>query len=246
MIDTREGDQTALQGPGEALARAPMPMGATDPVLTATQPQVSAQEEGAHTATKWPCKRRAARPRTLRLTGERIKARKLGDEHKMYVVVRLAGFDSPREVMEGLRADFGIVIARQSVEYYDPTYGAGTELAERWKTLFTETRARVLAGRALIGAANKMVRVRWLDQMVHEAREKGDTRHAAQLLVQAAMEMGDRFTNRQKLEHSGKDGGAIGLAAVSDYDRARAVVALINTVKAAGAPASAPAAMRES
>ena len=42
-----------------------------------------------------------------------------------------------------------------------------------------------------VGAANKMVRVRWLDAMVHDAMNRGEIKVAAKLLAQAAKEMGD-------------------------------------------------------
>ena len=167
---------------------------------------------------------------------------KLSDEQKDYVVRRLAGHDSPSAIVKALAEDFGVSVTRNAVIRYDPTsYIGARECAKRWRKLFLEARAAFNAGKTDIGAANKMVRVRWLDGMARAAMDKEHFMLAAALLKQVAEEMGDRFTNRQKLEHTGKDGGAIDIAAVSDHDRARAIAALINKAKAAGAPASEPA-----
>jgi hypothetical protein len=163
---------------------------------------------------------------------------KLSNEQKTYVVQRLAGFDSGGAVAKWLREEYEVTISRQAIKYYDPTSYRGRRCAEPWKSLFYETRAAIIAGKAEIGAANKMVRVRWLDIMARAEMDKENSVRAAALLRQVAEEMGDRFTNRQKLEHTGKDGGTIDIAAVTDRDRVRALAALINKVKAAGAPAS--------
>ena len=45
--------------------------------------------------------------------------------------------------------------------------------------------------------------------MIHKAESKGNMPLAAQLLEQAAKEVGEAYTNRQRLEHTGKDGGPI-------------------------------------
>jgi hypothetical protein len=128
--------------------------------------------------------------------------RKLNREQKMQLVQRLAGFDSPRNIIRWLREEHDVIISRKGVAYYDPTTYAGRGLVEHWKTLFFATRNAILEERAEIGAANKMVRVRWLDAMVHDAMDRDDPRLAAHLLAQVAKEMGESRTNRQK-QHSG-------------------------------------------
>src|SRR5947207_2103256 len=62
-------------------------------------------------------------------------SRKLTDEHKTFVVQRLAGFDSVASIVTWLREEYQVSISRQSVRYYDPTTYAGRECPERWKTL---------------------------------------------------------------------------------------------------------------
>src|SRR5436190_4004470 len=150
---------------------------------------------------------------------------KLTEEQKIKVVQRLAGFDPPFLVRKWLREECGVNITLQALEYYDPTSYAGRHLLKRWKSLFLATRKAILEDRAVIGAANKMVRVRWLDGLVHDAMNKGDAKLAADLLAQVAREMGGSYTNRQRLEHTGKGGGPVEVKEVTDRQRARALAA---------------------
>ncbi|MCO5965482.1 DUF2280 domain-containing protein [Sinorhizobium meliloti] len=52
----------------------------------------------------------------------------------------LACFDTPSIVVDTVMQEFGETITRQSVEGYDPTKRAGSNLAEKWRLLFEETR----------------------------------------------------------------------------------------------------------
>jgi len=126
-------------------------------------------------------------------------SRKLSDEHKTFVVQRLAGFDSVASTVKWLREEYQVSISRQSVRYYDPTTYAGRECPERWKTLFDATRKAIHDGRAEIGIANKMVRLRWLDAMAHDAMDQGKFKSATLILAQAAREMGEGY-RKQKHE----------------------------------------------
>src|SRR5712671_6838685 len=123
--------------------------------------------------------------------------RKLNREHKVQLVQRLAGFDTHRAIIKWLQEEYGITLSRKGVAYYDPTTYAGRRLVERWKTLFFETRKAIREGRVEIGAANKMVRVRWLDAMARDAMDEGEFKVAAQLLAQTAKEVGDTVPDRQ-------------------------------------------------
>jgi hypothetical protein len=70
--------------------------------------------------------------------------------------------------------------------------------------LFYETRKAVQEGRAEIGAANKMVRVRMLDEMAREAMDEREFRVAREMLTEVAKEMGQR---RQPTKGWQEDGG---------------------------------------
>jgi hypothetical protein len=129
-----------------------------------------------------------------------MSTRKLSVEAQTFVVQALACFDSPLTVAQAVRARFGVDIAPQSIEAYDPTKHAGSEIPKRWRMLFEETRARLLAEVASIGIAHRAVRLRALDRMAAKAESMGAITIAAAMHEQAAKEVGDCFTNRQRHE----------------------------------------------
>jgi hypothetical protein len=128
---------------------------------------------------------------------------KLTNEARAFVVQALACFDSLSSVVAAVQAEFGVKIAPQSVEAYDPTKRAGRNLHPKWRTLFEETRAAFRENTSGIGIANRAVRLRRLDRMAEKAETMGNIALAAQLHEQAAKEVGDVFTNRHKVEHAG-------------------------------------------
>lgn len=130
--------------------------------------------------------------------------RKLSAAAKNFVVQRLACFDSPSVVAEAVRKEFGETIARQSVEGFDPTKRAGAKLARQWQAAFFEARTDFLDDVSGIALAHKAARLRRLQRMADKAEDQGNMALAAQLLRQAAEEMGNSFTNRREL--TGKDG----------------------------------------
>lgn len=131
---------------------------------------------------------------------------KLTDEVRTFIVQALACFDAPAVVADAVRKDFGVSVTPQSVEGYDPTKRAGRKMAPKWRTIFDETRKSFLECTADIGIANRPVRLRRLQAMADKAQGMGNLALAAQLLEQAAKECGDAYSNRHKLEHTGKDG----------------------------------------
>jgi hypothetical protein len=76
---------------------------------------------------------------------------KLTDELKIYVVKRLAAYDTPAEIARDLARDFGVTVSHQSVRAYEPGRSAGRQLAPRWQELFAQERAAYRARTAAIG-----------------------------------------------------------------------------------------------
>lgn len=133
----------------------------------------------------------------------------LKNDVKAYIVQALACFDTPSQVVEAVQAEFQVKITRQQVESYDPTKASGKALAARWVELFNATRERFQNEISDIPIANKAYRLRALDRMMTKAETMRNMALAASLMEQAAKEVGDAYTNRQKLEHTGKDGEPI-------------------------------------
>lgn len=137
----------------------------------------------------------------------------LPDEVKTFVVQALACWDTPSEVAKAVKDEFDLVVSRQAIQAYDPTKRAGAELSAEFRTLFEATRAAFLNSTAMIGISHRAVRLHRLQRLADRAEAMGNLALASDLLQQAAKEMGDVFTNRVALKHS----GAVALDARPDF-----------------------------
>lgn len=131
---------------------------------------------------------------------------KLTDEVRTFIVQSLACFDPPSVVVAAVKREFGVIVTPQSVEAYDHTKRAGRKSAPRWRALYDETRKAFLEDTSKIAISHRAVRLRALQRMAEKAESMGNMALAAQLHEQAAKECGDAYSNRHKLEHTGKDG----------------------------------------
>ncbi|HCQ6573034.1 DUF2280 domain-containing protein [Klebsiella pneumoniae] len=130
----------------------------------------------------------------------------LKPEVKAYIIQMLACYDTPSQVVEAVQKDFGIAITRQQVETHDPTKVSGKTLAKKWVDLFNHTRDRFLNEISDIPIANKAYRLRVLQRMSTTAEGMKNIGMTAQLLEQAAKEVGEAYSNKQKVEHTSPDG----------------------------------------
>lgn len=124
----------------------------------------------------------------------------LKDEVKAFIVQALACFDTPTQVAEAVKEQFGVDVPRNHVGAYDPTKASGRDLSKKWRVMFDETRRHFLEQVAEIPVANQAYRLRVLDRLVTKTERQGNTALTAQLLEQAAKETGGSFTNRQKVD----------------------------------------------
>lgn len=134
---------------------------------------------------------------------------KLSDEVKTFIVQSLACFDAPSVVVKAVKAEYGLLVSPQQVEAYDPTKRAGRALAPKWREIREATRKTFLEDTATIAVSHRAVRLRALQRMAEGAENVRNYALAAQLLEQAAKECGNAYTNKQRLEHTGKDGAPI-------------------------------------
>ncbi|MDA4627550.1 DUF2280 domain-containing protein [Enterobacter hormaechei] len=133
----------------------------------------------------------------------------LKGEVKAFIVQSLACFDTPSQVVELVKKEFGLSITRQQVESHDPTKANGRGLAQKWVELFHETRKRFQTELSDIPIANKAYRLRALDRMMTRAEGMKNMALAASLMEQAAKEVGDAYSNKQKVEHTSPDGSML-------------------------------------
>lgn len=132
---------------------------------------------------------------------------KLSDKQKTFIVQALACWDTPSQVGEAFKDEFGLDVPRMQVAQYDPTKVAGKDLAKKWRDLFEATRKRFREEIAEIPIADQAFRLRQLGRIYDKHISRGNVIGAAGVLEQAAKEVGGAFTNKR--EHTGAGGGPI-------------------------------------
>ncbi len=121
----------------------------------------------------------------------------LKDEVKVFIVQALACFDTPSQVCQAVKEQYGIEVSRQLCERYDPTKYSGRDLGHKWKTFFEECRKRFKEETIEIPIAHRAYRLRGLGRMAEKAENMRNLALTAQLYEQAAKEVGDVYVNRR-------------------------------------------------
>jgi len=129
----------------------------------------------------------------------------LNNKVKAFIVQGLATYMMPSEVAEAVKKEFDLEITRQQVSSYDPTKASGMNLAQKWRDLFKQFRDDFNNDIQAIPIANKAYRLNMLDRMARDAEKSKNRPLAASLLEQAAKDVGEVFTNKQKLDHQSSD-----------------------------------------
>lgn len=130
----------------------------------------------------------------------------LSTEVKAFIVQSLACFESPTKVIELVKQEYGVEVSRQQVSQYSPGNAMAANLSQKWVELFRSTRERFQTEISDIPIANKAYRLRVLDRMMNNAERMKNIALATEIIEQAAKEVGDAYTNRQKIEHTSPDG----------------------------------------
>ena len=125
---------------------------------------------------------------------------KLTDPMKLFITQALACFDTPTQVSEAVKEEFGVVVGRPQIQAYDPTKAAGRDISKKLRAIFNETREKFLDGAAKVPIGNQIYRLRALQKLHERAMTRGNIALAAQLLEQAAKEVGGAYTNTRKLQ----------------------------------------------
>lgn len=141
----------------------------------------------------------------------------LKPEVKAFIIQSLACFDTPSQVVESVHKEFKVTITRQQAEAHDPTKASSKGLAKKWVNMFYATRERFQNEIADIPIANKAYRLRVLDRMATSTEKQRNFGMTAQLMEQAAKEVGDVYTNRQQPPVSEQDKQKKSL----EFDRAK-------------------------
>lgn len=131
----------------------------------------------------------------------------LKEEVKLAIVQALACFDTPTQVVEQVKQEFGVTLPRQQVGGYDPTKPSGKKLSKKLREIFSATREAFLADISTIPIAQQAYRLRVLQRNLERADSRGNAAMVSTLLEQAAKELGGSFTNKREV--TGKDGGPL-------------------------------------
>lgn len=129
----------------------------------------------------------------------------LSIEVKSFIVQGLATYMTPTQVADAVADEFGETVVRQTVAKHDPTKPAGKDLGQEWVELFHECRKTFQEDLQAIPIANKAYRLSLLNDMAIDALKSKNRPLVAALAEQAAKEMGEVFTNKQKLDHQSSD-----------------------------------------
>ena len=129
----------------------------------------------------------------------------LNNKVKAFIVQGLATYMTPSEVAEAVKQEFSIEVNRQQVSCYDPNMAAGINLSQKWRDLFKQFREDFNAEIQAIPVANKAYRLTVINKMVVESVKSKNRPLVASLLEQAAKEMGEVFTNKQKVDNISSD-----------------------------------------
>ena len=95
-----------------------------------------------------------------------------------------------------VKEEFRIDITRQAVEAYNPTRVIGKNLSAKLREHFYKVREAFRRDIDEIPIASKAVRLRLLNQMVFDSMDNKAYREAAELLEQAAKEVGGVYIGR--------------------------------------------------
>lgn len=79
---------------------------------------------------------------------------------KIFIVQSLACRDTPQEVVDLVKQEFGVEISRSQCQSYDPTKYSGRNLSRKFVQLFNETREKFDDGLIDIPIASKQFRLK--------------------------------------------------------------------------------------
>ena len=123
---------------------------------------------------------------------------------KIFIVQSLACFETPQQVADAVKQEYGIEISRQQVAVYDPTKYAGRNLSKKFKDLFESTRTDFREKIEDIAIANKAYRLRELQKMYDDS---GRNKRAKQNLLKQAFQETDGRTTKHEV--TGAGGGPV-------------------------------------
>lgn len=153
----------------------------------------------------------------------------LSEAHKEAIVIQLAHFRRPAEVVEFMREHHELDLTVQQVRTYDPTNPRFEADRDKWPPIFEAAREAYITNVKAIPIANQAFRLNELADLYDKAKKQKNYKLAAELAEQAAREVGGVLTNSRELNIN--DGRKA--REMSPEDRAAALGAIISDAMAA-------------
>lgn len=126
------------------------------------------------------------------------EVQKLKPEQKRFAVQCFACFMTPQQVADAVKEEFQIKVERSHIVYYDG--GRNEKLKKDLRELFEKTRKEFCEEKDKHAIAFLGYRTGRLQRMSEKAEQKGNIPLAAQLLEQAARDLGGMFTNKREVK----------------------------------------------
>ena len=133
----------------------------------------------------------------------------LTDEHKTYIVRRLAAYEKVSVIGKSLRQEFGITVPKSGIQYSNAESKQSRNLSRRWRDLFWTTRKAFRDGLADIGANYPLVRIYWRGEMAQESWAAGQHGVANGILDSIAKEAPAAPDESATPGHFGLSGGPL-------------------------------------
>ncbi len=131
----------------------------------------------------------------------------LNQEIKTFIVKQLAHFETQQRIVDAAKEHYGVTLTTQQVGAYNPASINGSRMSKELKALFAAERKLFRENIEEIPIANKAVRLKALQRMATKSEDNGNVVVATQIMEQAAKEVGDVYTNKNKHEHDIPHGG---------------------------------------
>lgn len=128
----------------------------------------------------------------------------LDSKHRRFIVRGLAHFKTPTEIKEEFEDAFSVEVSLPQIAYYNPNGAQGSaQLAQKWKDLFNESRQQYIEGVNQEPIAHQRYRLKKLQKGAEKFEAMKNFKGMAEILEQAAKEVGGAFTNKTELDLNG-------------------------------------------
>jgi hypothetical protein len=108
-------------------------------------------------------------------------------QQRRFIVMALAKFNSPSEVVRMVKTEYGLDTYRQYIQSHDPTTEAGQSLSVALRKLFYDTRKQFIEDEAQ-PFSHKSVKLDRIDKLYQQALDAGNAKMVARAIGLAIAE----------------------------------------------------------